>query len=43
MKLKYILYGIVGLSFIFGYNYWLIQRDQKLFESYNRPQQEVWR
>ena len=37
MKPKYILYGILGISFIFGYNYWLIQRDKKLFEAYNQP------
>jgi hypothetical protein len=37
MKIKYILYGVLGLSFIFGYNYWLIQRDKKLFEAYNQP------
>jgi hypothetical protein len=43
MKLKYIFYGFLSLSFILGYNYWLIQRDQKLFEAYNQPQQEVWR
>lgn len=36
MKLKYIFYGFLGLSFILGYNYWLIQRDQKLFDAYNQ-------
>lgn len=43
MKLKHILYGLIGLTFIVGYNYWLIQRDYILFEAYPRPQQEVWR
>jgi hypothetical protein len=43
MKLKYIFYGLVGLIFIVGYNYWLIQRDHILFEAYGRPKQEVWR
>jgi hypothetical protein len=43
MKPKHILYGLTALTFILGYNYWLIQRDQKLFEAYPRPQQEVWR
>ena len=37
MKPKYIIYGFLSLSFIIGYNYWLIQRDQKLFEAYNNP------
>jgi hypothetical protein len=37
MKPKHILYGFLSLSFIFGYNYWLIQRDKVLFETYNQP------
>jgi hypothetical protein len=43
MKLKYIIYGVLGLSLIVGYNVWLVQRDNILFEAYGRPQQEVWR
>ena len=31
---KYIFVGIVFLIAFFGYNAFLIQRDQKLFESY---------
>jgi hypothetical protein len=30
-------YFILGIIFIVGYNAFLIQRDQQLFESYNRP------
>jgi len=37
MKPKHFFYGFLGLSFILGYNYWLIQRDQRLFEAYNQP------
>jgi hypothetical protein len=43
MKSKHILCGVLGLSFIVGYNYWLIQRDQKLFESYNIPHNQVYK
>ena len=34
MKRKHIVYGIIALSFIVGYNYWLIQRDKQLFDAY---------
>jgi hypothetical protein len=37
MKPKYFIYGFFALSFIFGYNYGLIQRDKVLFEAYNQP------
>jgi hypothetical protein len=37
MKNKHILYGVLALSFIIGYNAWLIQRDRQLFEAYNQP------
>jgi hypothetical protein len=36
VKPKHILYAFLGLSFIFGYNYWLVQRDQKLFDAYGQ-------
>jgi len=32
---KYIVTGVVFLIAFFGYNAFLIQRDQKLFESYD--------
>lgn len=38
MKLKHIFYGLVGLSFIVGYNYWLIQRDDALYKAYYKQQ-----
>lgn len=38
MKPKYIFYGLVGLSFIVGYNYWLIQRDDALYKAYYKQQ-----
>jgi hypothetical protein len=37
MNRKTIAYCIVILSLLIGYNAFLIQRDAKLFESYNRP------
>ena len=43
MKSKHILCGVLGLSFIFGYNYWLIQRDQKLFEVYSVDSKKVYK
>lgn len=39
MTRKTIAYGILTLSLIIGYNAFLIQRDQQLFESYNQPTQ----
>lgn len=30
-------YFLLAIAFIVGYNAFLIQRDQQLFESYNRP------
>jgi hypothetical protein len=37
MNRKTIAYCIVILSLLIGYNAFLIQRDAKLFESYNHP------
>jgi hypothetical protein len=39
MKLRYLLIG--GFGFIIGWNIFLIQRDARLFESYNRPNYEA--
>lgn len=35
MKLKYIVTGVVGIIFVIGWNMFLIQRDQKLFDAYD--------
>jgi len=37
MKSKYLAYSVLALSFIIGYNAWLIKRDKQLFEAYNQP------
>jgi hypothetical protein len=37
MKLRYLIIGAIG--FVVGWNVFLIQRDQQLFESYNQPSQ----
>jgi hypothetical protein len=37
---KYIVTGVVFLIAFFGYNAFLIQRDQKLFDAYYGPSQE---
>ena len=34
MKGKYIAYGIVALVAIIGYNAFLVQRDQKMYDAY---------
>jgi hypothetical protein len=34
MNRKYVLAGLVGFAFILGWNVFLIQRDQKLYDSY---------
>lgn len=34
MKSKYVVYGIIALVFIIGYNAFLIQRDRKMYDSY---------
>jgi hypothetical protein len=40
MKPKYIVYGVLALSFIVGYNAWLIQRDNQLFDPVNQLTQK---
>jgi hypothetical protein len=35
MNRKYIAAGLVGFAFILGWNVFLIQRDQKMFEAYD--------
>lgn len=34
MKRKYVVSGLIGLAFILGWNVFLIQRDERLYESY---------
>jgi len=36
MKKKHIIAGLVGFAFIVGWNVFLIQRDEKLYDSYYR-------
>jgi hypothetical protein len=33
---KYIVAGLIGFTFIIGWNSFLIQRDEKLYDSYYR-------
>ena len=33
---KYVVAGLVGFAFILGWNVFLIQRDEKLYDSYYR-------
>jgi hypothetical protein len=35
MSKRYLITGLVGVIFIFAYNVWLVQRDQKLFDAYS--------
>ena len=37
MNKKYIVATVIGFTAIIGWNLFLIQRDAKLFESYNNP------
>jgi hypothetical protein len=37
MKTKYLVVGLVSFSVVIGWNVFLIQRDQKLYEAYNQP------
>ena len=34
MKAKYIVYGILTVICLLGYNAFLVQRDQKMFDAY---------
>ena len=36
MTKKYLSYGLIGFFIIVGWNIFLIQRDEKLFDSYYR-------
>lgn len=38
MSRKHIIAGLVGFAFILGWNVFLIQRDEKLFDAYYRQQ-----
>jgi hypothetical protein len=38
MNRKHIIAGLVGFSFILGWNVFLIQRDENLYNSYYRQQ-----
>ena len=38
MNRKYVFAGLIGFAFILGWNVFLIQRDNKLYESYYRQQ-----
>jgi hypothetical protein len=38
MSKRYLITGLVGVIFIFAYNVWLVQRDQKLFDAYYEQQ-----
>jgi hypothetical protein len=34
VKRKYVMAGLIGFAFILGWNVFLIQRDEKMFNSY---------
>jgi len=36
MNIKYIVGGVVAFSFILGWNVFLIQRDEKLYDAHYR-------
>ena len=36
---KYIIAGLLGLAFILGWNVFLVQRDQRMFDAYYHQQQ----
>jgi hypothetical protein len=40
MNRKYLVAGLIGFTFILGWNAFLIKRDAKLFEAYNQPIQQ---
>ena len=35
---KYIVAGLIGFAFILGWNVFLIQRDDKMYDAYYRTQ-----
>jgi hypothetical protein len=38
MNRKYIVSGLIGFAFILGWNVFLIQRDDKMYDAYYRTQ-----
>ena len=38
MNRKYIVAGLIGFAVILGWNVFLIQRDERLYDSYYRAQ-----
>ena len=38
MKKKHIVAGLIGFAVILGWNVFLIQRDERLYDSYYRAQ-----
>jgi len=36
MKKKHLIAGLIGFAFILGWNVFLIQRDEKLYDAYYR-------
>jgi hypothetical protein len=38
MSLKYVVAGLIGVSFILGWNVFLIQRDDVMYKAYYRQQ-----
>jgi len=36
MNKKYIIAGLIGFAFILGWNVFLIQRDEKMYDAYYR-------
>jgi len=37
MNRKYVVAGLIGFAVILGWNVFLIQRDEKLYDNYYRP------
>lgn len=35
---KYVVAGLIGFAFILGWNVFLIQRDERLYDAYYRQQ-----
>jgi hypothetical protein len=38
MNRKYVFAGLIGFAFILGWNVFLIQRDERLYDAYYRQQ-----
>ena len=39
MNRKYVVVGLIGFAVILGWNVFLIQRDQRMFDAYYHQQQ----